>query len=86
MVDQEGTLYLVPALCSRLFVYTLRMESERGPFDMSPVAKTSKNKRGTSLFLRDPPTSPSPPLAPQTGRFASIEAAESRSQAAAART
>lgn len=22
---------------------------------MSPVAKTSKNKRGTSLFLQDPP-------------------------------
>lgn len=45
------------SMCSRLFVYILRMKSELGSFDMSPVAKTSKDKRVTRLRSVSPESS-----------------------------
>lgn len=67
--------------CSRLFVYILRMESERDRLTCRQSQRCRGNK--TSLFLLEPHES-LPSLRPAI-RFASIEAAESRSQAAIAR-
>lgn len=44
--QSEGILYL---LCRRLFVYIPRTGNGDGPFDMSPLAKMLRDKRGKTL-------------------------------------
>lgn len=43
---EQGILYL---LCRRLFVYIPRTGNGDGPFDMSPLAKMLRDKRGKTL-------------------------------------
>lgn len=84
----EGTLYLLLQLCRRLFVYIPRTANGDGPFDMSPLAKMLKDKRGktfpsTPLVLL---ALPAKVLASIRAVLAAIENAMKRGAQAAART